>query len=154
MPPGLARLMAAARRWPSQVRALAAEAGLRTVAGKKSSTGICFIGKRKFGDFISEYALAVHRSLQRPPLHAPAKVGRDETRWCSGPAPLYLLAMVAAGWEQHHMCTPCAAAPCGKAEPAEAAGRVVGCGLGLCGAKHECDRQRIGNATTTGATDR
>jgi tRNA-specific 2-thiouridylase len=75
MPPGLARLMAAARRWPSQVRALAAEAGLRTVAGKKSSTGICFIGKRKFGDFISEYALAVHRSLQRPPLHAPAKVG-------------------------------------------------------------------------------
>ena len=133
MPPGLARLMAAARRWPSQVRALAAEAGLRTVAGKKSSTGICFIGKRKFGDFISEYALAV-RPLTSASAAARAGKGgavRDETRWCSGPAPLYLLAMVAGGWDQRHTCTPFVAAPGGKAEPAEAAGRVVDCGLGL-----------------------
>jgi tRNA-specific 2-thiouridylase len=35
-----------------RVRALAAEAGLAQ-ARKKSSTGICFVGKRRFSDFIA-----------------------------------------------------------------------------------------------------
>jgi hypothetical protein len=35
-----------------RVRALAAEAGLAQ-ARKKSSTGICFVGKRRFPDFIA-----------------------------------------------------------------------------------------------------
>lgn len=38
----------------SEVRALAEEAGLAT-SKKKDSTGICFIGKRKFKDFISRF---------------------------------------------------------------------------------------------------
>ena len=38
----------------AQVRALAAEAGLH-VAGKRDSTGICFVGRRNFGDFIEGY---------------------------------------------------------------------------------------------------
>lgn len=38
----------------SEVRRLAAEAGLHT-AHKRDSTGICFIGKRRFDDFLSEY---------------------------------------------------------------------------------------------------
>ena len=38
----------------AQVRALAAEAGLH-VAGKRDSTGICFVGRRNFGDFIDGY---------------------------------------------------------------------------------------------------
>ena len=37
-----------------EVRALAAEAGLAT-AQKKDSTGICFIGKRNFKEFLSHY---------------------------------------------------------------------------------------------------
>lgn len=36
-----------------QVREMAARAGL-SVADKKDSTGICFVGKRKFGDFIEQ----------------------------------------------------------------------------------------------------
>lgn len=39
----------------SQVRKIAHEAGLDRVFNKKSSTGICFIGRRKFADFIDEY---------------------------------------------------------------------------------------------------
>jgi hypothetical protein len=38
----------------TRVRARAEELGLR-VAAKKSSTGLCFVGKRRFGDFISQY---------------------------------------------------------------------------------------------------
>lgn len=38
----------------SQVRALAKERGLAT-AEKKDSTGICFIGKRKFSDFLGRF---------------------------------------------------------------------------------------------------
>ncbi len=38
----------------AQVRSLAREAGLLT-AGKKDSTGICFIGERRFRDFLSRY---------------------------------------------------------------------------------------------------
>lgn len=37
------------------VRALAAEAGLAP-ADRRSSAGICFIGRRDFGDFLSQYA--------------------------------------------------------------------------------------------------
>lgn len=37
------------------VVALAREAGLHEVADQRESMGICFIGKRRFGDFISEY---------------------------------------------------------------------------------------------------
>lgn len=37
-----------------EVRALAAEAGFVT-SGKKDSTGICFIGERKFKDFLQHY---------------------------------------------------------------------------------------------------
>jgi tRNA-specific 2-thiouridylase len=38
----------------TEVRALAERAGLRT-AKKKDSTGICFIGERRFSDFLSRY---------------------------------------------------------------------------------------------------
>lgn len=38
----------------TEVRTLAREAGL-LVADKKDSVGICFIGKRRFSDFISSY---------------------------------------------------------------------------------------------------
>ena len=38
----------------SEVRAIAAQLGLR-VAEKKDSTGICFIGERKFRDFLSGF---------------------------------------------------------------------------------------------------
>lgn len=39
----------------SQVKQLAHEIGLESIAQKRESTGICFIGKRKFSDFISDY---------------------------------------------------------------------------------------------------
>lgn len=39
----------------SKVKELAKQIGLESIAQKRESTGICFIGKRKFGDFMSEY---------------------------------------------------------------------------------------------------
>ena len=39
----------------SEVRDLAREAGLAWVATQRESMGICFIGKRKFGEFVREY---------------------------------------------------------------------------------------------------
>ncbi len=38
------------------VRKVAGELGLH-VASKKSSTGLCFVGKRRFSDFISQYLI-------------------------------------------------------------------------------------------------
>jgi tRNA U34 2-thiouridine synthase MnmA/TrmU len=37
------------------VRKLAKEIGLEKLVNKKSSVGICFIGKRKFSEFIDQY---------------------------------------------------------------------------------------------------
>lgn len=39
----------------SEVKKLANEIGLESIAQKRESTGICFIGKRRFSDFISDY---------------------------------------------------------------------------------------------------
>lgn len=39
----------------SDVKQLANRIGLASIAQKRESTGICFIGKRKFSDFMSEY---------------------------------------------------------------------------------------------------
>lgn len=41
----------------SQVRDIAKSEGLINVAKKKDSTGICFIGKRRFQDFIEEVSI-------------------------------------------------------------------------------------------------
>jgi tRNA-5-taurinomethyluridine 2-sulfurtransferase len=38
-----------------EVRKLAKQIGLEKLVNKKSSVGICFIGKRKFADFIDQY---------------------------------------------------------------------------------------------------
>lgn len=47
----------------SQVREIAKEAGLAT-AGKKDSTGICFIGERNFKQFLSNYLPAQSGKMQ------------------------------------------------------------------------------------------
>lgn len=47
------------------VRALAEQAGLKT-HNKKDSTGICFIGERKFKDFLSRYLPAQPGEIQTP----------------------------------------------------------------------------------------
>ncbi|XP_018311529.1 mitochondrial tRNA-specific 2-thiouridylase 1 isoform X3 [Mycetomoellerius zeteki] len=39
----------------NHVKMMATQAGLCQIARKKESTGICFVGKREFQDFISEY---------------------------------------------------------------------------------------------------
>lgn len=39
----------------SQVKQIAQQIDLESIAQKRESTGICFIGKRKFSDFMSEY---------------------------------------------------------------------------------------------------
>ncbi len=49
----------------SEVRRLAREAGLPTAA-KKDSTGICFIGKRNFKEFVSQY-LPYHKGEMQTP---------------------------------------------------------------------------------------
>ncbi|MFW0003992.1 MAG: tRNA 2-thiouridine(34) synthase MnmA [Coxiella endosymbiont of Dermacentor nuttalli] len=47
------------------VRAIARDAGLITHA-KKDSTGICFIGKRKFKEFLNEFLLAQPGNMKTP----------------------------------------------------------------------------------------
>ena len=49
----------------TDVRRMAAEAGLPT-AGKKDSTGICFIGERDFREFLSRYLPARPGEMQAP----------------------------------------------------------------------------------------
>ena len=50
--------------YKTQVRRIALENGMEQVARKRDSTGICFIGKRKFTDFISEVSInRIHYKL-------------------------------------------------------------------------------------------
>ena len=51
------------------VRRLAEASGIH-VAHKKGSRGICFIGKRPFGDFISQY-VEPRRGAEEPSLPLP-----------------------------------------------------------------------------------
>lgn len=84
-----------------EVRALAEKYGLDSVARKKDSTGICFIGERNFrkflsgylpaqpGDIVDESGVTVgrHEGLmyytlgQRRGLGIGGKAGRDQARW-------------------------------------------------------------------------
>ena len=67
----LGQAQLAATRFPlgdllkTDVRALAAEAGLPTAA-KKDSTGICFIGERDFREFLGRYLPARRGEIQDP----------------------------------------------------------------------------------------
>ena len=49
----------------SEVRRIARERGFQ-VHAKKDSTGICFIGERRFGDFLSRYLPAVSGEIRSP----------------------------------------------------------------------------------------
>ncbi len=49
----------------TDVRAMALKAGLQT-HNKKDSTGICFIGERRFGDFLSQYLPAQPGNIETP----------------------------------------------------------------------------------------
>ncbi|MCK2045114.1 tRNA 2-thiouridine(34) synthase MnmA [Chromohalobacter moromii] len=49
----------------SEVRAIAERHGLAT-ARKKDSTGICFIGERRFGDFLKQYLPAQPGTIETP----------------------------------------------------------------------------------------
>lgn len=46
----------------SQVKEIARKAGLDFIANKRESTGICFVGKRNFQEFISEVILILDPS--------------------------------------------------------------------------------------------
>ncbi len=67
----LGQAQLAATRFPlgelhkSEIRRIAAEHGLRT-AGKKDSTGICFIGERDFRSFLAQYLPAQEGELRTP----------------------------------------------------------------------------------------
>jgi tRNA-specific 2-thiouridylase len=77
-----------------KVRSIAREAGLPN-AEKKSSTGICFVGKRKFGEWIGDYVdltagrfidphgnvLGSHNGAERFTLGQRARVGGESRRW-------------------------------------------------------------------------
>jgi tRNA-specific 2-thiouridylase len=77
-----------------QVRAIAREAGLHN-AEKKSSTGICFVGKRNFGDWIGEYVALTsgrfldtqgkvrgkHTGAERFTIGQRARVGGETRKW-------------------------------------------------------------------------
>ncbi|WP_374558137.1 tRNA 2-thiouridine(34) synthase MnmA [Thermomonas sp.] len=67
----LGQAQLAATRFPlgdlhkSEIRRIAAEHGLRT-AGKKDSTGICFIGERDFRSFLAQYLPAKEGDMRTP----------------------------------------------------------------------------------------
>lgn len=77
-----------------QVRAIAREMGLPN-AEKKSSTGICFVGKRKFGEWIGDYVqltagrfidehgkvLGSHSGAERFTVGQRARVPGESRRW-------------------------------------------------------------------------
>lgn len=78
----------------SRVKALAAEAGLAT-AEKKESMGICFIGKRRFRDFLGQYidptpghfetldgqVLGPHDGFETYTVGQGARVGGQRVKW-------------------------------------------------------------------------
>ena len=78
-----------------EVRSVAREAGLPN-AERKSSTGICFVGKRKFGDWIGDYisltpgefvdqrtglSLGPHLGAQRYTVGQRARLSGEARRW-------------------------------------------------------------------------
>ena len=44
----------------TEVKKIASAAGLDRIARKRESTGICFVGKRNFSEFISEVSIYLH----------------------------------------------------------------------------------------------
>ena len=47
------------------VKAIATEHGLGELAMKKESMGVCFIGKRRMSDFLSDYLFDPFRNVMR-----------------------------------------------------------------------------------------